>query len=457
MENIVLDQTSDQPDQDLSAIVGEIAAEGLQKQSFHRLSYEAYSAVNGSDKLRSLVSDWGVVAGSIPSTADAGAILGYFQMILGDLEAAQATLESSSGSEWGSYWLCRVLLEKKMPGEALAIAKKFQGGSPASVDFAYLAVEALLQSGDIDEARSILDSLKTGQSESSQFAYASGLCSEKDGDYREAIDFYHRATSLDEENYDAYFRLGYLLGFHATEEEEQSGLALEYYEKCLQARPINTNVVMNLGILYEDCERYHDAIQCFQAVLKHHPNHTREKLFLDDAVASTTMFYDKEQEKKADRQSQVLRIPVSDFELSVRSRNCLHKMNIDTLGDLIMRTEQELLSYKNFGETSLTEIKEMLVQKKLRLGQGLDELDSEPLSPRNPLEASADPQVLDTPIDSLNLSVRSRRCMERLNVRLVRDLINKTEVELMSAKNFGMTSLTEIKQQLNEKGLSLRG
>ena len=153
----------------------------------------------------------------------------------------------------------------------------------------------------------------------------------------------------------------------------------------------------------------------------------------------------------------VLRIPVSDFELSVRSRNCLQKMHIDTLGDLIMRTEQELLSYKNFGETSLTEIKEMLTQKNLRLGQGLEDIESEPLSPRNPLEASADPEVLDTTIDVLNLSVRSRRCMERLNVRLIRDLINKTEVELMSAKNFGMTSLTEIKQKLGEKGLALRG
>ena len=119
MDNIVSDQTSDQPEQDLSAIVGEIAAEGLQKQSFHRLSYEAYSTINGSDRLRSLVSDWGVVAGSIPSTADAGAILGYFQMILGDLDAAQATLESNSGSDWASYWLCRVLLEKKMPGDEM--------------------------------------------------------------------------------------------------------------------------------------------------------------------------------------------------------------------------------------------------------------------------------------------------------------------------------------------------
>ncbi len=457
MDNLISDQTSEQPDQDLGAIVSEIAGAGLQKESFSRLSYEAYSMVNGPDKLRALVSDWGVVAGSIPSSADAGAILGYFQMILGDLDAAKATLESSGSSDWASYWLCRVLLGKKMPAEALAIANKFQGASPVSVDFAYVAVEALLQGGDLEGAGKILDSLRSREGESSQFAYCSGMCSESAGDYREAIDSFQRAVEINDDNFEAHFRLGYLLGFHATEEEEQDGLALKSYEKCLQARPINTHVVMNLGILYEDCERYHDAIQCFQAVLKHHPTDARAKLYLDDAVASTTMFYDKEQEKKADRQSQVLRVPVSDFELSVRSRNCLQKMHIDTLGDLIMRTEQELLSYKNFGETSLTEIKDMLVQKKLRLGQGLEDMDSEPLSPRNPLEASADPQLLDTPIDSLNLSVRSRRCMERLNVRMVRDLINKTEVELMSAKNFGMTSLTEIKQQLNERGLSLRG
>ena len=457
MDNSISNQTSEQPDQDLGALVSEIAGAGLQKESFSRLSYEAYSMVNGPDKLRALVSDWGVVAGSIPSSADAGAILGYFQMILGDSDAAHATLQSSSSSDWASFWLCRVLLGKKMPAEALAIAKKFLGASAVGIDFAYVAVEALLQDGQLEEAGKLLDSLRSRDGESSQFAYCSGMCRESAGDYREAIDSFWRAVEIDDDNFDAHFRLGYLLGYHATEEEEQDGLALKSYEKCLQACPINTNVVMNLGILYEDSERYHDAIQCFQAVLKHHPTDARAKLYLDDAVASTTMFYDKEQEKKANRQSQVLRIPVSDFELSVRSRNCLQKMHIDSLGDLIMRTEQELLSYKNFGETSLTEIKDMLTQKSLRLGQGLEDMDSEPLSPRNPLEASADPQVLDTPIDTLNLSVRSRRCMERLNVRMVRDLINKTEVELMSAKNFGMTSLTEIKQQLIERGLSLRG
>jgi DNA-directed RNA polymerase subunit alpha len=180
-------------------------------------------------------------------------------------------------------------------------------------------------------------------------------------------------------------------------------------------------------------------------------------LYLGDAQAATHMFYDKDQEKKADRQSQVLKIPVTDFELSVRSRNCLQKMDIRTLGDLIMKTEQELLSYKNFGETSLEEIKVMLNQKGLRLGQGLEETAGDSSSARNPLEATANPEILDRSIDELDLSVRSRRCMERLGVRTVRELINKTEVELMAAKNFGMTSLNEIKRKLTELGLSLRG
>ena len=57
------------------------------------------------------------------------------------------------------------------------------------------------------------------------------------------------------------------------------------------------------------------------------------------------------------------RFPITDFELSVRSRNCLKKMNIRSLGDLLKTTEQELLSYKNFGETSLNEIKALLDAK----------------------------------------------------------------------------------------------
>ena len=59
-------------------------------------------------------------------------------------------------------------------------------------------------------------------------------------------------------------------------------------------------------------------------------------------------------------------MPVANFELSVRSRNCLEKMGIETIGDLTRTTEAELLSSKNFGETSLFEIREMLTSKGCR-------------------------------------------------------------------------------------------
>ncbi len=168
------------------------------------------------------------------------------------------------------------------------------------------------------------------------------------------------------------------------------------------------------------------------------------------------MFYDKEEEEKAHSRHQVLNIPISDFELSVRSRTGLQKMGVDTLGDLTMKTQLELLSYKNFGETSLKEVKEILLQKGLRLGEGLEGEGSEPLGWRNPLEATTAPEVLERSIDELNLSVRSRGCMMKLNVDTVRDLIHKTEIDLLSLKNFGMTSLNEIKRRLAEEGLSLR-
>jgi DNA-directed RNA polymerase subunit alpha len=81
------------------------------------------------------------------------------------------------------------------------------------------------------------------------------------------------------------------------------------------------------------------------------------------------MYMDEEAQKGRDRMAQVLNVPVSDFELSVRSRNCLQKMGVRTLGDLTRTTEQELLASKNFGETSLVEIREMLQQRGLQLGQ----------------------------------------------------------------------------------------
>jgi len=62
---------------------------------------------------------------------------------------------------------------------------------------------------------------------------------------------------------------------------------------------------------------------------------------------------------------------VQDLELSVRSRKALQRLNINTLGELTMRTEDELLGCKNFGQTSLNEIKQQLTS----FGIGLRKLE----------------------------------------------------------------------------------
>ena len=65
-------------------------------------------------------------------------------------------------------------------------------------------------------------------------------------------------------------------------------------------------------------------------------------------------------------------------------------------------------------------------------------------------------QLLGTSVSDLNLSVRSRKCMARLGIVSVAELVTRTPDELLSAKNFGVTSLNEIRSKLSELGLKLR-
>ena len=65
-------------------------------------------------------------------------------------------------------------------------------------------------------------------------------------------------------------------------------------------------------------------------------------------------------------------------------------------------------------------------------------------------------EILSKPIDDLELSVRSRKCMDRMGIKSIGELCEKSENELASAKNFGRVSLNEIKKRLQETNLSLR-
>ena len=98
----------------------------------------------------------------------------------------------------------------------------------------------------------------------------------------------------------------------------------------------------------------------------------------------------------------------------------------------------------------------MLASKGLQLGQ---QVFTRPAA-EAPHDLDLPPEqaaLLDRPISELNLSVRARKCMTRLNITTIGDLVRKTGDALLECKNFGVTSLNEVRQKLAEHGLKLRG
>jgi len=294
--------------------------------------------------------------------------------------------------------------------------------------------------------------------------FLKGLIEEAQGNWEEAIDSFGDAITVDEENILAYFRKAYQLDLRGLDQQ-----ALETYEAARRLRPLRSNIVFNLGVLYEDMGKNKKAIQCYKTILEYNPNHFRAKLFLEDAEASRNMVYDEEEEKEQDKLLQVLNTPITDFELSVRSRNCLAKMNIRTLGDLSRKSETELLSYKNFGETSLAEIKALLTIKGLSLGMTTEDFfrsmedEEESIEEAPPEEGGLEhmestdeePDLLDTPLVDVPFSIRCGRAFDKLGLRTLRELVNTSEEEFHSLRNFGETSMEELKSKLAEYGMSL--
>ncbi len=99
--------------------------------------------------------------------------------------------------------------------------------------------------------------------------------------------------------------------------------AIRYYERSLSRPPYFVGALLNLGLLYEDKELYKAAQFCFRRVREYDPNNPHAALFLKDIEATEGMYYDEDSARQEARMKQLLGRPVTDFELSVRSRNCL--------------------------------------------------------------------------------------------------------------------------------------
>ena len=307
-------------------------------------------------------------------------------------------------------------------------------------------------SSNFDAAAKELKSCSNFENVSAEYHYQLGRLQEAQGLYEEAMDDYKTAVELSPEHQRSLFHLAYRCDLSGDEDA-----AIDYYTQIASSSPVHVSALLNLAVLYEDRGWFDKALQCVDMVLEFHPNHQRAILFQKDIESSETMFYDEEKEKKKTRKSQILETPISDFELSVRSRNCLKQMKIETIGDLLNITEVELLSYKNFGETSLREIKSILDTKGLRLGMALEEKELSSAETSELSEAQdEDEGLLNKSIDDLQLSVRARKCLQKLDMHTIGDLTRKTDAELLGVKNFGITSLNEIKKAIGNLGLSLR-
>jgi DNA-directed RNA polymerase subunit alpha len=360
----------------------------------------------------------------------------------------------------GSKHPAALLLQSRLAAEAgdhkaaLKSAEKAAKAAPTELPCALAPVEELRRLDRIDEAMERLESLRKEFSDRAELAYQEGRLLEELGRQDEAAERYQAAVEQEPDHYRSVFRLAFLADLRGDEET-----ALAYYGKIGPGRSHSfITAAINMALIYEDRTEYDKAAACCRAVLRVAPNNHRAKLFLRDIEESTRMYYSPEEAKETERMEAKLRIPVSDFELSVRSRNCLNRMNIRTLGDLVRKSEQEMLSYKNFGETSLREIKEMLSSRGLRLGMLREDGTPRQETGRRaaPPAAAAPSPTESAPIDELELSVRSRKCMDRLGITTIGELCDLSEGDLIAAKNFGRVSLNEIKQKLAERGLSLK-
>lgn len=112
-----------------------------------------------------------------------------------------------------------------------------------------------------------------------------------------------------------------------------------------------------------------EALKESAAILKHH-------LDVFDEVSDDQIEFESETKEISEEQNRLrklLNMSVNEIELSVRAANCLNNANITTVGELAMKSEQEMLKYRNFGKKSLNEIKAKLEQLGLSLGMKIDD------------------------------------------------------------------------------------
>ena len=357
-----------------------------------------------------------------------------------------------NGDATASFYLAQALVSLGRFDEA---AIKFEQSASLgwdNVDSTLFRAGAIRQAGRLDEAETIVRSTARAGATRAEYSYQMGCILAERSDTFGAIEYFERAVDMDPHHTGALFRLANLNNQLGNDDD-----AIKLYERALSRPPFFLGALINLGLMYEDQEMFAPSAICFRRALEFDPTNQRARLYLNDVEAVGDMFFDEDTVRRNRELETVLLVPIADFELSARSRNCLDRAGIHTLGDLTRITEAELLSNKNFGETSLNEVREMMTSRALTVGQSL--AMGKPAAVLTHAREDVAPEMrakLEMTVADLNLTVRSRKCLSRLGITTVGELVAKSADELLTVRNFGVTSLNEIRAKLTEVSMALR-
>lgn len=423
----------------------------LDTESFEKYANLAYGSARTCERFAELLSQYceRVESGEGDALRAAAGFL-----ILGRFQQALEWFTKAGRNKYRYYYAARAAAGLGCYDDALSAFRQAAAHGWDAFEIDMLTAGLHLRLGDQAAAEKLVAAHRRDGEDRGDWYYVRGLAAEKRDERDTAVELYEKALTLSPDHAPAMFRSAWLCDLRGDDE-----VAIDLYKQLATQPRAHVNALINLAVIHEDNGNFDEAIACLRRVLAAYPNHTRARLFLRDVESSREMVIDDAVEKHVETRDRLLETPIGEFELSVRARNCLKKMNIQTLGDLLKLTEAELLSYKNFGETSLQEINALLQKRGLRLGQKPEEIDTTALVEAPPVPKVSVPAgseaLLAKPVSEMELSVRARRCLQRLSIDRLGELIQRTESELLATRNFGVTSLNEIKARLSEYGLAL--
>jgi DNA-directed RNA polymerase subunit alpha len=380
------------------------------RDNFDELVEQLYESYTNFDQAHACVQDLEEEREGAEGeqAADLSEKIGILHFAMGEYDRAAGTLEQVKDRTEAAHFLGRTYLKMGREEDAVEMLEQGRAGDQDPETDA-MQIDAVCRMRDDERAQEMLEELRDEDAPEHLLHYAAGRVAETAGRYGEALEHFEASLEQEPDYAPSLFRLAVNCDLNGDDER-----AVELYERCASMKPTYVGALINLGILYEDHGDYDKAISCYKRVLAIDPRHKQAQLYLKDAESSLTMYIDVTRSTRLRRAEELFALP----------------------GETAGETQQ----LPGAGASAL--------------GAPTPEAASEAAA------SQTDPEVrekLNTSVETLDLSTRSRKCMDRLGIKTVGELIQHTEEELLAVPNFGSTSIQEVNEKLEEMDLSLKG